>query len=87
MNTLIQIRTNIYYSKKDKKDKKEKDEFIRHNEIILLVDKAKYTHTNSGEIVRERDVEELRFTVSRDSLEALIATLTKYKDVDETDLH
>ena len=87
MNTLIQIRTNIYYSKKDKKDKKEKDEFIRHNEIILLVDKAKYTHTNSGEIVRERDVNELRFSVTKESLEALIETLTRFKDVDETDLH
>ena len=86
MNTLIQIRTNIYYSKKDKKDKKEKDEFIRHNEIILLVDKAKYTHTNSGEIVRERDVNELRFSVTKESLEALIETLTRFKDVDETDL-
>ena len=86
MNTLIQIRTNIYYSKKDKKDKKEKDEFIRHNEIILLVDKAKYTHTNSGEIVRERDVSELRFSVSKESLEALIETLTRFKDVDEIDL-
>ena len=87
MNTLIQIRTNIYYSKKDKKDKKEKDEYIRFNELILLVDKAKYTHTNSGEIVRERGVDELRFSVSRDSLEALITMLTKFKDVDETDLH
>ena len=87
MNTLIQIRTNIYYSKKDKKDKKEKDEFIRHNEIILLVDKAKYTHTNSGEIVRERDVDELRFSVTKESLEALIETLTRFKDIDETDLH
>ena len=86
MNTLIQIRTNIYYSKKDKKDKKEKDEFIRHNEIILLVDKAKYTHTNSGEIVRERDVDELRFSVTKESIEALIETLTRFKDVDETDL-
>jgi hypothetical protein len=86
MNTLIQIRTNIYYSKKDKKDKKDKDEFIRHNEIILLVDKAKYTQTNSGEIVRERDVDELRFSVSKESLEALIETLTKFKDVDETHL-
>lgn len=86
MNTLIQIRTNIYYAKKDKKDKKEKDEFIRHNEIILLVDKAKYTHTNSGEIVRERGVDELRFSVSKENLEALIETLTRFKDVDETDL-
>jgi len=86
MNTLIQIRTNIYYAKKEKKDKKEKDEFIRHNEIILLVDKAKYTHTNSGEIIRERGVDELRFSVSKESLEALIETLVRFKDVDETDL-
>ena len=86
MNTLIQIRTNIYYAKKDKKNKKEKDEFVRHNEIILLVDKAKYTHTNSGEIVRERGVEELRFSVSKENLEVLIETLSRFKDVDETEL-
>ena len=86
MNTLIQIRTNIYYAKKDKKDKKEKDEFIRHNEIILLVDKAKYTHTNSGEIIRERGVDELRFSVSKENLDALIETLTRFKDVEEMDL-
>lgn len=87
MNTLIQIRTNVYYAKKDKKVKTEKDVFVRFNEIVLLVDKAQYTHTNSGEIVRERAVDELRFTVSKENLEVLIKTLEKFKDIDETELH
>jgi len=56
MNTLIQVRSNIFYTKKEKANKRQKDEFIRFNEIVLLVDEATYTHTNSGEIVRERGV-------------------------------
>jgi len=36
MNTLLQVRTNVFYSKKEKKDKKEKDEFVRFNEIVLF---------------------------------------------------
>jgi hypothetical protein len=86
MNTLIQVRTNIIYTKKEKKDKKEKDVFIRFNEIVLLVDKPKYSHTNSGEIVRERAVDELRFTVSEEGLDALIKLLSTYKEIDEKDL-
>jgi len=86
MNTLIQIRTNVFYTKKTKKTKTSKDEFIRLNEIVLLVDKAKYTHTNSGEIVRERGVDELRFVVNAENLDALIENLKRLKDIDELEL-
>ena len=86
MNQLLSIRTNIYYSKKEKKSKDDADEFVRHYELIFLTDKAKYIKTNSDEIVRERAVEELRFTVSEDSFPKLIDLLTKLKDADESDL-
>lgn len=86
MNTLLSIRTNILYSKKDKKNIGESDEFIKHHELIFLVDKPKYTQTNGGEIIRERAVEELRFMVSDKAFDALIEHLIKLRDIDESDL-
>ena len=87
MNTLISLRTNILYSKKEKKAKEDADEFVKHNELIFLVDKPKYTRTNSGEIVRERAVEELRLTVSEKDFDELIKILIKLKDIDESELY
>lgn len=86
MNTLISVRTNLLYSKKEKKVKEDADEFVKHHELIFLVDKPKYTQTNSGEIVRERAVEELRFTVSERAYDELIKVLVKLKDIDESEL-
>jgi len=86
MNTLLSIRTNILYCKKDKKNKEDAYEFVKHNELIFLVDKPKYTQTNGGEIIRERAVEELRFTVSEKAFETLIEHLIKVKDLDESEL-
>ena len=86
MNTLLSIRTNILYSKKDKKKQEDADEFVKHHELIFLVDKPKYTQTNGGEIIRERAVEELRFTVSEKAFNTLIEHLVKLKDIDESEL-
>ena len=86
MNTLLQIRTNILYNKKDKKNKQDADVFVKHFELIFLVDKPKYAQTNSGEIIRERAVGELRFNVSENNIDALIAQLAKLKDMDESEL-
>jgi hypothetical protein len=86
MNTLLSIRTNIIYAKKDKKSKEDADEFVKHHELIFLVDKPKYTQTNGGEIVRERAVDELRFIVSEKAFDTLIDQLVKLKDIDESDL-
>lgn len=52
-----------------------------------MVDKPKYTRTNSGEIVRERAVEELRLTVSEKDFDELIKILIKLKDIDESELY
>ncbi len=87
MNTLISVRTNILYYKKEKKAKEDADEFVKHHELIFLVDKPKYTQTNSGEIVRERAVEELRLTVSEMHFDELIKVFVKLKDIDETELY
>jgi hypothetical protein len=86
MNTLISVRTNLLYSKKEKKAKEDADEFVKHHELIFLVDKPKYMQTNSGEIVRERAVEELRFTVSSKAYDELIKVLVKLQDIDESEL-
>jgi hypothetical protein len=86
MNTLISVRTNLLYSKKEKKVKEDADEFIKHHELIFLVDKPKYMQTNGGEIVRERGIDELRFTVSERAYDELIKVLVKLQDIDESEL-
>jgi hypothetical protein len=86
MNTLLSIRTNIFYAKKDKKSKEDADEFVKHHELIFLVDKPKYIQTNGGEIVRERAVDEQRFIVSEKVFDTLIDHLLKLKDIDESEL-
>lgn len=86
MNTLLSIRTNILYAKKGKKSKEDADEFVKHHELIFLVDKPKYTQTNGGEIVRERAVDELRFIVSEKVFDTLIDHLVRLKDIDESEL-
>ena len=84
MNQLISIRTNIFYTKKDKKDKKIADEYVRHKELIFLVDKPTYRYSNEGEIIRERSLEEVRLSVSDFGFEQLMKILEKIKDADES---
>ena len=83
MNSLVSIRTNIVYSKEVKKGE---GKYNRHQELIMLVDKPKYTYSNEGEIVRERGLEELRFTVSEKGLQQLIEMLEKMKEVEPDEL-
>jgi hypothetical protein len=70
MNNLISIRTNILYSKNQKEKETDQDEFIKHNELIFLLEKPNYTYSNQRQIVREKKIEELRFTVSEEQIEA-----------------
>jgi hypothetical protein len=83
MNSLISIRTNIFYNKEVKEGE---ETYNRHQELIMLVDKPKYTYSNEGEIVRERGLEELRFTVSEKGFEQLIEMLEKMKEVEPDEL-
>lgn len=83
MNNLVSIRTNIVYSKEVKEGE---EKYNRHQELILLVDKPKYSYSNEGEIVRERGLEELRFTVNEKGFEQLIELLEKLKDVENDEL-
>lgn len=87
MGNLVSVRTNILYAKKKKVDEKDKDEFIKHHELVFVVDKPNYRYSNEGEIIRERSLEEMRFTVSDNSFDNLIENLKILKDVDEKDLH
>ena len=86
MNTLVSVRTNIVYAKKKKQDEKAEDEFVRHQELIFLVDNPTYRYSNEGEIIRERGLNEVRFTVSDKAFETLIKLLEQLKDADESDL-
>ena len=86
MNQLLSVRTNIFYAKKKKQNEKAEDEFVRHQELIFLVDKPVYRCSNEGEIIRERGLDEVRFTVSDKAFETLIELLEKLKDADESEL-
>ena len=80
MNSLISIRTNIFYTKNTE------EEYVRQQEIVLLIDKPKYKYSNEGEVLRERGIEELRFVVTDDSMGQLIDALSAIRGVDEKDL-
>jgi hypothetical protein len=79
MKNLVSIRTNKYYSK-------EGEEYKKIHELVFLTDSAKYSQTNSGDIVRERAIEEIRFSVTDKGFEQMIDLLTKLKDAKEEDL-
>jgi len=49
MNQLISVRTNILYTKVG-------EEYIKLNELVLLVDEPSYKRTNDGEVIRERGI-------------------------------
>ena len=72
MNSLVSVRSNTFYHK-EKKD--EKEVFTKHHEVVLLIDNPKYTCSNEGEVLRERSIEQLRFTVSDDGVDQLIKYL------------
>jgi len=62
------------------------EEFKRHQEIILVLDKPEYIKTSEGQVVRNRGCEELRFTLSEQGLETFIQQLQAYKEANESDL-
>jgi len=76
MNHLISVRSNVLYAKVE-------GEFKMSHELIFLLDKPTYRRTNDGEIVRERGIEEARFIVNENGLEALIEVLKGLKDAGE----
>lgn len=79
MKQLLSVRTNIFYFKKD-------DDFKRQQELIFLVDEPSYTYSNEGEIIRERGISEVRFTVSETNFDTLIKLLTEFKNAEEEEL-
>lgn len=86
MNSLLSIRLNILYSKLPKKKKEYADEYEKFTEIILLCDKPSYEFTNERDVIRKREVEELRFIVSEAALDALIKRLQAIKDADDNNI-
>jgi hypothetical protein len=83
MNQLLEIRKNVYYTKK----KSESDEYNRVHEIVMIVDEPKYSQTNEGSIIRERSCKEIRFTIPSDEMfDQVIEALTELKDSKEENL-
>jgi hypothetical protein len=83
MNQLLEIRKNIYYTKKESDSK----EYNRVHEIIMVVDEPKYTRTNEGDVIRERGCKEIRFTINSDeSFDRFVEIMTMYKESKEEDL-
>jgi hypothetical protein len=80
MKKLVSITTNILYGKKKNQNEYE---FVKHYELIFLLDTPKYRYSNEGEIIRERGLDEMRFTISENDLENLIKLLKEIKDIDE----
>lgn len=80
MKSLAGIRTNIYYTKDGEGVE------TKHHEIVLLLDKPEYTRSNTGEIIRQRSIEEQRFTVTNDGFKGLLAGLLEHIEAEEKDL-
>lgn len=80
MNHLLSLRSNIIYSKS------KEGEYKRFQELIFLVDKPEYRKSTDGEIVRERGILEMRFTVSELGFEELMNILTALKNAENSDL-
>lgn len=86
MNTLKTIRTNIYYTKKVQDDGTLTDEYQKMNELVFVIDKPSYRLSSEGRVIRERVVEDFRFTVDEESFDAFIAFLLKIKENSESSL-
>lgn len=80
MNNLIEIRTNILYTKDDQ------DEYNKFFELVLLTAESGYQLNNQSKIVREHKIKEHRVIVSESNLDAVISNLQQLKDVKEKEL-
>lgn len=79
INQVIDIRTNILYYK-------DKEEFKKVFELVVLCHKPTYRVSTDGEIIRERTVEELRFSIVDSNLDTFIKLLSDLKKAKEDDL-
>ena len=79
MNQLVEIRTNIVYTK-------ENDNYKKLQELIFLIEKPSYKFTNEQEVIRTRELTELRFTVTEKAFDQMLSLLTHLKDINEEDL-
>lgn len=86
MNTLKTIRTNIYYIKKVQDDGTVTDEYKKMNELVFVIDKPSYRLSSEGRVIRERVIEDFRFTVDEESFDAFITFLLKIKEERESSL-
>lgn len=83
MKTLLQVRDNIYYTKKAS----DVEEYTKVHELVILLDNPSYKQTNEGDIIRERGIEEIRFAITDKGIDTLIEMLKTYQGAKEENLH
>ena len=85
MNHLLQIRSNVLYNKL-RNNKESEDQYQKFHELIFLVDKPSYIQGDDSEnkVILIRGVEELRFIVDQENIQALIDVLQLIADNDTT---
>jgi len=81
MHNLIEIRTNILYTKDE-----ETRDYKKFFELVLLTAQSGYQMNNQRQVVREHKIKENRIVVSESNLDAVISNLQQLKDVEEKDL-
>lgn len=79
MSELIQVRTNIFYTKKDNK-------YIRQQEMIFLVRKVEYKMSNDQDVIRENRLEKFSFVIEQNNIDNLIKLLENLKNANEENL-
>lgn len=84
MNTLLEIRKNIFYTKNKSTD----TELSRVHEIVLIVSKPEYKISEAGNsVIRTDGCEELRFLISSDEMyDTVLGILGAIKNSKEEDL-
>jgi len=79
MNTLVQIRKNLYYGKVDEK-------YIKLNELILIIEKPRYVIKKDKTVERVYEIEDVRIAVTDEGIDQMIAKLIELKNANEKDL-
>lgn len=83
MNKIVNLRTNIYYTKKQKQKKNEPDEFLRQQEMIIVVEKTRYIHSENG-IVPQPYLEDMSFTISQENYQEMLQMFSALGEIDES---
>lgn len=83
MNKIVSLRSNIFYFKKKKEKKNELDTYLRQHEIIIVVEKTKYIHSDNG-VIPQVCLEDMSFIIAQENFEELVGMLSTLGEIDES---